>query len=143
MPFDFIVYKNTSGEVLRYGTVELESDIALQARAGETSIENTGGYNADYYWDGSTFQPRPDLDSICSIGGASPWLANGTSTISYGSLIPAGAVLELYSADNGIPPQSAIINDGTFSLTTNHAGTYTTTISSFPYLNKVLTLVAT
>ena len=87
---------------------------------------------------------KPTFDSLGnSIGGDSPWVANGVSSISYGPNIPTGTDC-LVSCRNPAFGEgfSETITTGEIEIATPIEGLYEIRLTKFPYLTKVITVTA-
>lgn len=121
------VYDVSTGVILRSGTCA-DEDFELQAGTGEAVVERTDAdhNDANAYVDLSGAEPavtsRPEMPA--SISGL---------TISD---IPTNAVLTIEGTDY-------TITDGTAELSFSAAGTYTVTLSLWPYYDQSFEVVAT
>lgn len=138
----YAVYNETTGEILRTGSVPFVEDLAVQALDGEGVAENPDNFGFNYMWDGSAFQPRADLDTICTLVGNDTWVADGVTEVTYGPSLPGNCTALVYESSGAIPPITIDVTDGTFELATDFPGTYIVTLKAFPYLNKELVLEA-
>lgn len=141
----FIVSKNSTGEILRYGFVESTS-VSLQAGAGETAytVSSANILPSTHWVSGGVATAKVSLDTICSLTNAGGWLANGADTISYGTALPNPTLVTISCSNPRFTPVFDFnITDGTMTLTTTAAGNYTITLDAFPYIQKIITVTAT
>ena len=139
---NFVVYKTTTGEILRTGTVP-DDMLTIQAGAGETAVEAIADPATEYYSVGVK-TARPLLMTVATWS-ALTLVANGTATVTLGSTLPNPTKITVTPPPNlgiaAIPEQT--VTDGSFVLSTTVAGAYTVTAKAFPYQDYTVTINAT
>lgn len=129
----FTVYDSVTGAIKRTGTAP-DSMIAIQAQTGEAVV--TGQYDAAaQYLPGGVPTARPAMTSTIDVTTVP---ADGVTPITI-SGAPAPCNIDVA----GPASYTSSDPDGTIQLTFNLAGTYTVTLSAFPYLNQEFTIGAT
>lgn len=139
---NFVVYKTTTGEILRTGTAP-DDMLAIQAQTGETVVEDTANQATEYY-SASVKTARPLLTTVATWS-ALTLVANGVATVTLGSALPNPTAITITPPPNLgialIPEQT--VTDGSFVLSTTVAGAYTVTARAFPYQDYTVTINGT
>jgi hypothetical protein len=126
-----------------------EGITAVEVSEGEYSSVVPDLVMAPYYIDANVVVGRPDLATVANttISSGNVWLANGSSTISYGSGLPNPTTYTFLkwpaSVSMTANVQTGNVTSGTFGLTSSVVGNYQIQLKAFPYLDKTLTWSAT
>lgn len=142
----YAIYNTTSGAITKVISIDDADILSIPANTGvgeASSLETTVDPD-NYYYVGATKTARVSLDTICTFtNSGSVWNADGSDTIVYGSALPNPSTATVSCAANSFADYGVItITDGTLTLTTTVVGDYTIVISSFPYLDKTITVSA-
>jgi len=129
---NIVVFDSMSGEILRTGHVHTYM-AAMQAQVGETVIEGTANDATQYILAGVvTDKPQlaltPDKTTVIADG------VDVSTTLSVPN--PTNVVI------TGPANDSFQVTDGSLELTFDTAGTYTVTLSAFPYLDQTIEITA-
>lgn len=128
----FVVYSDTTGELLRVGMCDETLVSAQEINAGETAVAVNAFYQpSEYYWHlvNDELTERPDFTATWDV---TTITANGSSTATLETLPnPTTIVITVPVGVNSVADQN--ITDGSFEMTTNVTGVYTITATAFPY----------
>jgi hypothetical protein len=123
----FATYDPSTRKILRVGQCQ-ESDLAVQAGAGDEVIERTDASHDD----GNAYVDLSGLDPVVT---ARPEMGANISGLTI-SDVPVGAVLTIEGVDY-------TVNDGEAELSFSAAGTYTVTLAHWPHYDQSFEVVAT
>ena len=130
MTVSYIVFDNSSGEIVKTGSCQ-ESDADLQAGAGQTSRVLKGDWNdVDHYYDGESFAQRPSFDlqpSALEFSAGQVFRVNN---------IPEGTEITY-------PGGSVTVDDGFIEWSTIEPGKYEFEFENFPYKPEVISAKVT
>ncbi|MDM0042154.1 hypothetical protein QTI05_24160 [Variovorax sp. J22R193] len=90
-----------------------------------------------------TLTARPSLDDDNAVGGSDPWIADGTSSVTYGPDLPVGTLVRVSSGNPAFATIEALeVDDGELELATTLVGQYEVIVTSFPYADKTIIFTA-
>jgi hypothetical protein len=142
------LYDTTSGEILAVGSAPDEATANLQATTAGTAVlleESTLGADRVDVSGTPTLAARTAMHvgGVPTAASATTIDIDGVDTVTI-TPVPVGATLRIALPDDvGIDPIAAqTVNDGSVVLTTNVAGSYVVTLSSFPLADFTVTINA-
>lgn len=153
MSLHYVTYDNTiSGmgdrPLLRALSVS-DASLATSNLASNESLIETAEfidpqlYYATYVSSAWTVAARTSFDASNSLTNSGGWSASGTDSITYGSSLPNPTTVLVQSDNTSMEPVVAFtVTDGSLVLNTIVPGTYTITLSAFPYITKTITVTA-
>lgn len=130
---NFVVYKTTTGEILRTGRAP-DDMLTIQAGAGETVIEGTAN-DATQYVAAGVVTNKPPMG--CTIN-KTTMLANGVDSATI-SGVPNPTTARV----SGPASSTATVIDGTLQLTFDLPGTYKVALTSINKLPQEFAINAT
>ena len=126
----YYVYTNTTGEILRTGSVS-QSDISIQAGTGETAVEASA----------NDLLQRHDIATDTLVNKTQQSLSATKSTITADG-VDESVITCIAGSIAKIHDESYVVDDGTLEFSVDLVGSYVITFTHTLYLDTEITIEA-